>query len=58
MINRTLTRPGCGLPSSHMHLLDDRVEQHKDRQEDEEPHCNRFGLRKFTVWIGVGRVGS
>lgn len=40
--------------SSHMHLLDDRVEQHEDRQEHEEP--NDRGLRaarELAVRVGI-----
>ncbi|MBM7488227.1 hypothetical protein ACVWWI_006222 [Bradyrhizobium sp. USDA 3686] len=34
-----------------MHFLDDRIEQHEDRQEDEEPNGLRFDPGKFAVGI-------
>ena len=37
---------------SNIHLLDDRIKQHEDGQEDEEPR--RFGSRsEFAVRVGV-----
>lgn len=39
-----------------MHLLDDRVQQHKERQEDEEPNRCLIGSLEFAVRVGVSRV--
>ncbi|WP_210190362.1 hypothetical protein, partial [Bradyrhizobium canariense] len=36
---------------SRVHFLDDRIEQHEDRQEDEEPNGLWFVPGKFTVRI-------
>lgn len=36
-----------------VHLLGNRVEQHKDRQKDEEPNRCLIGSREFAVRIGI-----